>query len=107
MAKALVTDELWEVIELLLPQEPSKPKGGRPRVPDRTVLTGILFVLKTGISWEMLPQEMGMAISAVSQGLREAARYFGRVTLCRLRLPLLTSGNHYPWCGSITRSSLP
>ena len=49
MAKELVTDELWEVIEPLLPKEPPKPKGGRPRIDDRAVLTGILFVLKSGI----------------------------------------------------------
>lgn len=55
----LVTDELWEMIELLLPDEPPKPKGGRPRIDDRAALTGILFVLKSGIPWEMLPQEMG------------------------------------------------
>ena len=59
MAKPLVTDELWEVIEPLLPEELPKPKGGRPRIDDRAALTGILFVLKTGIPWEMLPQEMG------------------------------------------------
>lgn len=59
MAKPLVSDQLWEAIEPLLPPEPPKPNGGRPRVPDRAVLTGILFVLKSGIPWEMLPQEMG------------------------------------------------
>src|SRR5215211_5012185 len=59
MAKELVTDELWGVVEPLLPEEPPKPKGGRPRVDDRAALTGILFVLKSGIPWEMLPQEMG------------------------------------------------
>lgn len=59
MAKPLVTDELWAVVEALLPPEPAKPKGGRPRVPNRAVLSGILFVLKSGIAWEMLPQEMG------------------------------------------------
>ena len=59
MAKELVTDELWEVVEPLLPEEPPKPRGGRPRVDDRAALTGILFVLKSGIPWEMLPQEMG------------------------------------------------
>ena len=59
MAKELVTDELWEVIEPLLPEEPPKPNGGRPRIDDRAVLTGILFVLKSGIPWEMLPLEMG------------------------------------------------
>ena len=59
MPKPLVTDELWALLEPLLPKEPPKPKGGRPRVDDRAALTGILFVLKTGIPWEMLPQEMG------------------------------------------------
>jgi transposase len=59
MAKELVSDELCEIVEPLLPEEPPKPKGGRPRLDDRAALTGILFVLKSGIPWEMLPQEMG------------------------------------------------
>ncbi len=59
MSKTLVSDELWASIGPLLPKEPPKPKGGRPRVPDRAALAGILFVLKTGIPWEWLPQEMG------------------------------------------------
>jgi transposase len=61
MAKALLDDELWEVIEPLLPA--AKPRRrrfpGRKLVRDRKTLTGILFVLKTGIAWEDLPQEMG------------------------------------------------
>ena len=32
---------------------------GRPRVPDRAALTGILFVLRSGLPWQMLPKEMG------------------------------------------------
>ena len=59
MAKELVTDQLWEIVEPLLPPEEPKPKGGRPRVPNRAALTGIVFVLKTGIPREMLPKEMG------------------------------------------------
>ncbi len=59
MGKELVSDELWEAIEPLLPPEPPKPKGGRPRVGDRAALAGIVFVLKSGIPWEMLPKEMG------------------------------------------------
>ena len=59
MAKELVSDELWEIVEPLLPPEPPKPKGGRPRVDDRAALAGIIFVLKSGIPWEMLPREMG------------------------------------------------
>jgi len=50
---------LWAVIEPLLPAERPRPKDGRPPLPHRAALTGILFVLKSGIPWEMLPREMG------------------------------------------------
>ena len=53
MAEVLVSDELWTLIEPLLPPEPAKPKGGRPRVSDRAALTGIVFVLRTGTAWEL------------------------------------------------------
>ena len=59
MAKPLLADDLWAVVAPLIPPEPPKPRGGRPRVPDRAALTGILFVLRSGIPWEMLPPEMG------------------------------------------------
>jgi transposase len=63
MAKSLLDDELWSLIEPLLP--PLKPRRfkypGRKPLDRREVLTGILFVLKTGIPWEDLPQEMGCA----------------------------------------------
>jgi len=59
MSTPLVPDALWDRIEPLLPAEPAKPKGGRPRLPDRACLTGIIFVLKSGIPWEMLPAELG------------------------------------------------
>jgi len=59
MAKPLLTDELWQRIEPLLPPKRPKPKGGRPEIPDRAALTGILFVLRTGTQWEYLPREMG------------------------------------------------
>ena len=59
MAKPLLSDELWEIIEPILPPPPARPKGGRPPVDDRKALTGILFVLKTGLPWEDLPWEMG------------------------------------------------
>ena len=60
MAKPLVSDELWVRIEPLLPRVERRFRyPGRRRLGDRQVLTGILFVLKTGIPWEDLPQEMG------------------------------------------------
>ena len=57
MAKQLVPDELWTIIEPLLPPEPPKPNGGRPQVPDRAALAGIIYVLRSGIPWRMLPKE--------------------------------------------------
>lgn len=60
MARQIVSDELWEVVEPLIPKvERRRRHPGRKRIPDRQVLTGILFVLRTGIPWEDLPQEMG------------------------------------------------
>lgn len=44
----MVPDRLWAILEPLLPDEPAKPKGGRPRIADRAALAGILFVLRTG-----------------------------------------------------------
>ncbi|WUJ41427.1 IS5 family transposase [Streptomyces sp. NBC_00386] len=55
----IVSDELWSLIEPLLPEPGPKLVEGRPRIPDRQALCGILFVLHTGIQWEYLPQELG------------------------------------------------
>lgn len=54
----VVSDELWAVIEPVLPVLPANRRGARP-LPDRVVSQGILFVLITGIGWEALPQELG------------------------------------------------
>jgi transposase len=59
MAAALISDRLWELIAPFLPPQIPRPKDGRPRLPDRACLTGILFVLRSGIPWEMLPRELG------------------------------------------------
>ena len=61
MAKPLLDDELWKLIEPILP--PPKPRRwkypGRKPLDRRKALTGIFFVLKSCIPWEHLPQEMG------------------------------------------------
>src|SRR5215210_3679948 len=56
---SLVPDALWEAIEPLVPDEPPKPRGGRPRLSDRAALAGIVFVLRTGCPWRLLPKELG------------------------------------------------
>src|SRR6266545_7707583 len=60
MARPLVSDEVWELIEPLIPKVQRRYRyPGRKRLDDRKVLSGILFVLRTGIPWEYLPQKMG------------------------------------------------
>src|SRR3981081_2074002 len=61
MSQALIDDDLWTRIEPLLPKRRPRHRqyAGRKPIPDRAVLTGILFVLRSGIPWKMLPTEMG------------------------------------------------
>src|SRR5688572_33380535 len=54
-----VPEEPWALVAPLLPPEPPKPKGGRPRIPDKTVLAGILYRLQTGCQWKALPRQFG------------------------------------------------
>jgi transposase len=61
MAQPILDDDLWMLIEPMLP--PPKPRRfrypGRKPITNRQALTGIIFVLRTGIPWELLPREMG------------------------------------------------
>jgi len=60
MAKPLIDDKLWEIVEPLLPEKPRRRRyPGRKPISNRVALTGILFVLKTGMGWEDLPLELG------------------------------------------------
>jgi transposase len=59
MTATLLPDPLWDLVEPFLPSPPQRPQGGRPRVLERACLTGIVFVLRSGIPWQMLPQELG------------------------------------------------
>jgi transposase len=54
-----VPDALWRQIEPLIPPERAKPRGGRPVVPARVVMAGILYRLRTGCQWKALPNDFG------------------------------------------------
>ena len=60
-SRRLVSDQLWELLEPLIPPPPRAKNGrtGRPRVDDRAALNGILFVAEHGIAWKKLPGELG------------------------------------------------
>jgi transposase len=57
--KKEINSALWKRLQPLLPVVKPSPQGGRPRLDDELALNGILFVLRTGIAWEDLPQELG------------------------------------------------
>ena len=61
MGKPILDDRLWEIIEPLLPPPPPRRSRypGRKPIDNRRALCAILFVLKTGLPWEHLPQELG------------------------------------------------
>jgi transposase len=52
-----IPDELWALIEPILPLDKPPGMNGRPRVPNRTVMNGILYILRTGCQWKMVPRE--------------------------------------------------
>ena len=54
-----ISDELWDNISDLLPGEKPRYTVRRPIIPFRKVLDGILYVLRTGCQWKMLPSEYG------------------------------------------------
>ena len=54
--KELITKEEWDFIKDFLPQ---KKAIGRPRVDDKKLLNGIIYVLKTGCRWNDMPSEFG------------------------------------------------
>ena len=58
MSLALVSDDLWEAIEPLLPRSRRSRRAAAPH-PDRAALGGIVFVLRTGAPWRLLPRELG------------------------------------------------
>jgi transposase len=54
-----VPDEFWDKVAPLIPENPRRAQGGRPAVPHRKVFNGILYVLRTGCQWKMMPREYG------------------------------------------------
>jgi transposase len=59
-----IPDEFWAMAEPLIPADATSPKGGRPPTEHRTILNGILYVLRTGCQWKMLPREFGSGSTA-------------------------------------------
>ena len=106
---ALVPDDFWAVIAPLLPSEPEKPKGGRPRASDRAALAGIILVLRTGRQWKHLPRsEVGCSgkTSWRRLGIWQAAGVWA--ALHRVMLERLQDADALDWSrAALDSASLP
>jgi len=107
MAKLLLDDDLWNLIEPILP----KPKRRRRRYPgrkpisNRQTLSGVLFVLKTGIGWEYLPLEMGCGSGMTCwRRLRDWQRRGIWTKLHRLLLNKLREADKIDWSRAVVDS---
>ena len=106
MAKPLVSDELWDICEPHIPPIVRSPKGGRPPIGNREALTGILFVLKTGIAWEDLPQEMGCGCGMTCWRRLTAWQEAGVwETLHRVMLDRLQASDQIDWSRAVVDSA--
>ena len=108
MARLILTDEQWAALDPFIPALPPRRfrYPGRKPVGNREALTGILFVLKTGIPWEDLPQEMGCGCGMTCwRRLRDwtVAGVWG--TLHRVLLDLLNEADQIDWTRALIDSS--
>lgn len=100
-----VRDELWHVIEPLLPEHRPNPHGGRPRVGDRAVFGAILFVLVTGIAWRHLSKELGCSPATAHRRLQQWERAGVWARLHRELLRRLNAAGRIEWSAGVIDSS--
>ena len=98
-------DELWKVIEPLLPEHQPNPLGGRPRVHDRVAFGAILFVLFTGIAWRHLPRELGCSPATAHRRLQEWQRAGVFSRLHRELLRRLNAAKRVDWSRAVIDGS--
>ena len=108
MAKPILDDALWELLKALLP--PPKPRRadhpGRKPLDRRKVLTGILFVLRAGIPWEMLPKEMGCGSGMTCwRYLRDLQKAGVWQKIHQLLLAKLQAADQIDWSRAVVDSS--
>jgi len=113
MPKLLVPDELWKIVEPLLPPHVDTRRrrdrfrrGGRPPADDRAVLSGILFVMRTGIPWKDLPAELSCGCGMTCwRRLRDWQKADVFRKLHRLLLDRLNAKGNLDWSRAVVDSA--
>ena len=108
MAGELVPDDLWAVVEPLLPP-PQKRRfrnPGRRPIEARKALGGILFVLRSGIPWQMLPLQLGCGSGSTCWRRLQAWQKAGVwERLHQVLLNQLQGANRIDWSRAVMDSS--
>ncbi|HYX82097.1 MAG TPA: transposase [Gemmatimonadales bacterium] len=97
-------DELWELVEPLIPAVPAASTG-RPRVPDRAAFGAIMFVLFTGTPWKQIPRELGCSGSTAHERFTAWARAGVFEGLHRELLRLLNAAGRIDWSAGVIDST--
>lgn len=106
MARQLLPDELWDVIERLFPVYEPSSEGGRHPKSHRAVLTAILFVLKTGMGWKDLPMEaFGVSYKTCLRRIRQWSRLGLWQQMHELFLAKLRSADQLDWSRALVDCS--
>jgi transposase len=105
-----IPEALWQRIDLVIPIYQNGGKGGRPRLPMRNVVGGILYVLATGCQWKAMPKQFGSgsAIHAYFQEWVECGVFEELWELALIEYDLL-KGIDWKWQsmdGAMTKSPL-
>jgi transposase len=103
----IVSDDLWELVQPLLPKKERRFRyPGRRRLPERETLQGILFVLHTGISWTHLPRELGFGSGITCwRRLDEWQKAGVWVELHEVLLTRLRAAGEIEWSRAVADSS--
>ena len=93
-----IPDGLWVILKRRLPREKPPQSNGRPVVPFHTVMNGILYKLRTGCQWHMLPQEYGSGSTCHARFQEWCARGVFRHTWAEcLKVYDDLQGIHWEW----------
>ena len=108
MAKPMLSDELWTIIKPLLPPPKVRRRThpGRKPLDDRRALTGVLFILRSGIPWEYLPKEMGCGTGMTCwRRLRDWKRAGVWESLHKVLLEKLQASGKIDWSRAVIDST--
>jgi transposase len=106
MAKPLLDDELWTIIEPQIPVISRRFRSpGRKRIDSRAVLNGILFVLFTGIQWEHVPREFGCCGMTCWRRLRDWQAAGVWDAIHRILLERLRAADQIDWSRAVVDSA--